>query len=129
MILPFPSAFAALHPSHPDAAAAQTDTTYAIRPHLLSIPASAHMFVLLFPPLSLILVVQATAMAEYRRKEYLMQKNEVCEMLDTLSSELYNEIETHLDGFLDEKTTVLAQAIQNAVKSTREKLYGREDAV
>ncbi len=129
MILPFPSAFAALHPSHPDAKAAQTDTAYVICPHLLSIPASDHTFVLLFCALSFILMLQATAMAEYRRKEYLMQKNEVCEMLDTLSSELYNEIETHLDGFLDEKTTVLAQAIQNAVKSTREKLYGREDAV
>ena len=58
-----------------------------------------------------------------------MQNNEVCEMLDILSSELYNEIEIHLDGFLDEKTTVLAQAIQNDVKSTREKLYGREEAV
>ena len=66
-------------------------------------------------------------MAKYRRKEKHMQKNEVCEMLDTLSSELYNEIDTHLDGFLDEKTTVLAEAIKNAVKSTREKLYGPEE--
>ena len=37
--------------------------------HLLSIPAPAHMFVLLFRPISLILVVQATAMAEYTRKD------------------------------------------------------------
>ncbi|MCI8800183.1 MAG: hypothetical protein HFH88_10280 [Lachnospiraceae bacterium] len=58
-----------------------------------------------------------------------MQKNEVCEMLDTLSSELYNEIDTHLDGFLDERTIALAEAIQNAVKSTREKLYGREEDI
>ena len=68
-------------------------------------------------------------MAEYRRKEKHMQKNEVCEMLDTLSSELYNEIDIHLDGFLDEKTTVLAEAIKNAVKSAREKLYGPEEDI
>ena len=50
-------------------------------------------------------------------------------MLDTLASELYNEIDTHLDGFLDEKTAVLAEAIKSAVKSTREKLYGREEDI
>ena len=127
MILLLPSAPAAFHPSNPEATAAPIATTYDISPHLPSIPASAYMFVLLFRPIALILVVQATAMAEYRRKEKHMQKNEVCEMLDTLSSELYNEIDTHLDGFLDEKTTVLAEAIKNAVKSTREKLYGPEE--
>ena len=50
-------------------------------------------------------------------------------MLDTLSSELYNEIDTHLDGFLDEKTAALAQAIMNAVNTTREKLYGRKEDI
>ena len=43
--------------------------------HLLSIPAPAHMFVLLFRPISLILVVQATAMAEYQRKgDFIMER-------------------------------------------------------
>ncbi len=55
--------------------------------------------------------------------------NEICEMLDTLSAELYNEIDTHLHGFLDDKTSLLAEAIQDAVKSTRKKLYGSEEDV
>lgn len=55
-----------------------------------------------------------------------METNEICEMLDTLSVELYNEIDSHLDGFLDGPTSLLAESIQNAVKTTREKMYGSE---
>ena len=39
--------------------------TICIFPHLPPILASAYAFVLLFPPLSFILVLQAAAMAEY----------------------------------------------------------------
>ncbi len=58
-----------------------------------------------------------------------METNDICEMLDTLSAELCNEIDIHLDGFLDDKTSLLAEAIQNAVKTTRKKLYGSEDVI
>lgn len=56
-----------------------------------------------------------------------MENNQaVREMLDTLSAELYNEIFTQLDGFWDEKTANLGNAIIEAVKSTRRNLYGSD---
>lgn len=55
-----------------------------------------------------------------------MDNDEVCRMLDTLHSELINEIDIHCNGFLDDKTTILADAIKAAVKSTRQKLFGSE---
>lgn len=55
-----------------------------------------------------------------------MNSEEISEMLDTLYLQLVNEIDVSLDGFLDDKTTLLAEAIKNAVKHTRESLYGTE---
>ena len=53
-----------------------------------------------------------------------MDNNEVCQMLDTLYSELVSEIDIHCNGYLDESATILADAIKEAVKSTRNKLFG-----
>lgn len=48
----------------------------------------------------------------------------ISELLDTLYTELTNEISIHCDGMLDEHSEMLASALMNAIQSTRTKLCG-----
>lgn len=72
-------------------------------------PASDHMFVLPFRPLSFILVVQAIAMAEYTRKGRHM---DIYEILDIFETEMKNEVFHHVTD--DVLQDILLKSIEQA---------------